>query len=153
LPHAPERNSGTWQYWDLLGQVAHGIGHLQPRKGSSTIQERLEWKLKALRTLRDRGIWLVDAAVTAFYAPGGKRPFAGEAYAQVVRESRSRYVWPSVRDEPLEAVWIIGRAVAGALRGQPELARAEVVSQPQDRNAARYRDDARRMVAALTRIR
>lgn len=58
----PSKNAGTWQFWDLLGQVALGPGNVQPRKSAATLEARLRWKVTVLETLARRGIWLEDAS-------------------------------------------------------------------------------------------
>lgn len=65
------KNSGTWQYWDMFGDLA--CKGKQPRRLQSTFSERMTWKIQVLRTLHAKGIWLVDASVHAIYKPGGKR--------------------------------------------------------------------------------
>lgn len=44
----PQHNMGTWQYWDIFGQVAYGERHLQPRRHTTTFDEMLAWKLSTL---------------------------------------------------------------------------------------------------------
>ena len=97
----PSGNIGTWQYWDLFGALVGGAANRQPRKGQSILLERLHWKIQVLRALRDRGIWLVDAAVAGFYQPGGGRPFQGRLYREMLRDSYQRWVGPRVAHEPL----------------------------------------------------
>lgn len=149
----PVSNRGTPQYWSLLGQLAWGPECRLPSRASGTVAERLLWKLKTLEALRDRGVWLVDAAVIAFYAPGGGRPFTGRRYAEVLRESFKRFVWPSVAKEPIELICVIGHGVAGSLREMSQLSQAMVISQPQDRNAARYRGGIARLRTVLKQLR
>jgi hypothetical protein len=74
-----EGNVGTWQYWKLLATcVAHGHPTLQVDgvlKGfESDPVRRIHNKIAVLHEMRRRGIWLVDASITALYAPGGKKP-------------------------------------------------------------------------------
>src|SRR5712664_3781851 len=45
----PAKNFGTRQFWDLLGQIAWGIGSIQPRKAQTSASARVTWKLKTLR--------------------------------------------------------------------------------------------------------
>jgi hypothetical protein len=111
---------------------------------------RLDWKIDTLNALMSRGIWLVDAAVVGFYAPGGGRPFTGSAYRQMLRDSFTRFVWPSVAREPLEQVWTIGRGVGNALAGLEGIDGARTISQPQDRNGQRYASDLRRIVREVS---
>lgn len=143
----PRRNTGTWQYWDLLGQVAGGLGNTQPRKAGSSLDARLQWKLDALATLQRRGIWLVDAAAVALYAPGGRRTCSGSTMSRLIRESWERFVWPTLSEEPIARTWIVGRGVRRALDRRPELAHSGLISQPQDRNVARYRQELAELVA------
>lgn len=147
----PVKNSGTWQYWDMFGQIGRGIGRTQPRKSTADAATRMAWKLGTLHALQAMGVWLVDASIIALYAPGGQRLFKGRPYERTVRESWSRFVWPAVAHEPLEQIWVIGRGVWSALGGLPEMAHARVVSQPQDRNAERFRSEFAGMVHAIRR--
>src|SRR5438874_5931462 len=53
---------------------------------------------------------------------------------------RSARIARASQRQPIPASsWIIGLAVAEALSGLPQLARARVMSQPKDRDKARYR--------------
>lgn len=150
---SPVKNGGTWQYWDMFGQIGRGIGCTQPRKSTADTATRMAWKLDTLHALRARGVWLVDASIIALYAPGGRRLFAGRRYERTIRESWSRFVWPAVANEPLEQIWVIGRGVWSALARLPEMSYARVVSQPQDRNVERFRSEFAAMVHAIRRER
>ncbi len=146
----PVKNSGTIQYWDLFGQIAFGTDHLQPRKSESTDEERIGWKLSTLRELRGRGVWLVDASTSPCYASGGKRLFAGKNYKEQLQKSWDEIVWPTLQTEPIESIWIIGKGVAAALKTRPELNDANVISQPQSRNPDLFREELKRLLAAVT---
>lgn len=153
-PEAPSGNhGGTWQFWDLFGAIAAGgidapLARM-PRRAQSSVSERLGWKLAVLRALRERGIWLVDASRDAIYVPGGGRRFEGDAYQRQVRDSYTRNVWPLVREEPIEQLWVIGRAVGEALKGMPGVRADRIISQPQDRDAQRYQEGLARMGGEL----
>src|SRR5207245_849848 len=90
----------------------------------------------------EMGVWLVDASKAACSGPEGGRRFPRSAdYKRVVRESWSRFVWPSVQADAPESIWVIGIGVGKALKGLPELPeleRAQVISQPQDRTPGRH---------------
>lgn len=145
----PEKNPGTWQYWDIFGALVSGLSNKQPRKGGSSLVTRMNWKLDVLRRLRDSGLWLVDASLAGLYIPGGGRAAIGRAYIRMVRESYERFVWPNVRTEPIEQVWVIGRDIAGALAGCEGIGENRVISQPQDRDTDRYAIDLARLVSAV----
>jgi hypothetical protein len=146
---APVKNSGTWQYWDMFGQIGRGMGCTQPRKSISDAATRMAWKLDTLHALQAMGVWLVDASIIALYAPGGQRLFTGRRYERTIHDSWSRFVWPVVAHEPLEQIWVIGRGVWHALAHLPEMSHARVVSQPQDRNTERFRSEFAAMVHAI----
>jgi hypothetical protein len=143
----PINNGGTWQYWDLFGQIARGHDQLQPRRGAATSAERLRWKIETLCMLRDRGIWLADASVVALYS-GGKKLATGNAYRRVVRESWCRFVWPDVAADAPEQVWIVGHGVAQAIGGEPGTSAARVIDQPQSRDHERFKRGVRELVDA-----
>jgi hypothetical protein len=142
----PQRNSGTIQYWDILGQVARGED--QPRKGNSSIHQRLRWKVGVLLELQRRGIWLQDASPLGVYLGSGARV---EPALQVglLRDGYCRWVWPSVKNDAPEKVWIIGSGVMAALRGLPGIDPERTITQPQDRVPGRHREGLARMSADL----
>ncbi len=142
-------NSGTIQYWDLFGAVVGGVDNRQPRKSDSDMASRLAWKIEVLRKMVDHGIWLVDASVLAFYVPGGGRPFKGSSHTELLRESWTQLVWPSVAHEPIEQVWVIGKGVFHALAGRPGIDTTRVISQPQTRDADAYRRDVKRITRRI----
>lgn len=151
---APARNSGTWQYWDILGAIAGGARPEQPRKRDSDLMERLAWKLEVLRWLRAHGVWLLDACVAGVYRSGGGRAVAGKLYDEMVRESFERFVWPAVHEDSIEQVWIIGAQVRRALKGRPELESARAIVQPQgDRHEpGRHARELAELVASVRRV-
>ena len=136
-------NAGTWQFWDLFGTVASrldsSITPLMPRRGDSVLAARRGWKLSVLETLSEGGVWLVDASIIGICGPDGTRRATGFHYRQLLRESFELFVWPDVAAHTPEQVWIIGRGVGRALAGLPMIDPEKVISQPQDRNALRYR--------------
>jgi hypothetical protein len=144
----PTSNPGTWQFWDLFGAIAgvfdKSLRPRCPRRKESTLEERLGWKHSVLCVLRDAGVWLADASVLGLYASGRPLP-RGVEYQQLIKESFQSFVWPDVaHDKPV--VWVVGRGVGEALSGLPMIDSTKVISQPQDRDAERYREDLLRMV-------
>ena len=69
----PARNSGTLQFWDIFGRLAE-TGR-QPRQAA--FAERLGWKVATLLALQEKGVWLLDSSLHAFYVPGGTRVGTG----------------------------------------------------------------------------
>lgn len=153
---SPSQNSGTWQYWDILGQIARGEN--QPRKSaqrggvvpSQLLRERLRWKLSILSQLRQGGIWLQDASPLGLYLGGGRR-VDNRLYAELLRDAYNRWVWPSVEGDGPERVWTIGKRVLVSLAGFPGIDPERMIVQPQgDRDGlGRHREGLSRMCADL----
>jgi hypothetical protein len=128
---------------------------MQPRRRSSSPRyERLHWKLDVLSWLQRHGVWLVDACIAGVCRPGEKRAASGRDYNKMVRESFERFVWPSVSNEPLQQVWVIGRGVSQALVGHEGLRGSRTIIQPQGDRAepGRHRRELDEMVASLRRL-
>lgn len=153
LPVSPANNGGTWQFWDLFGAVAARyepvLAPAMPRRHQSDLAGRILWKLSILGALRTAGVWLEDASVVALYSSGGRRLASGAAYARVVRDSFEAFVWSGVAEDDPEQVWVIGRGVGRALHGLPMIRDDRVISQPQDRDAARRAADLRHLLGSL----
>lgn len=145
----PEGNGGTWQFWNIFGQIARGEN--QPPKRASSLSSRLHWKLAVLRELQSRGIWLQDASPLALYLGGGRR-VDPRGQVQLLRDGFQRWVWPSLEADDPEKVWVIGRGVAAALAGLPGVEAARVITQPQDREPGRHLAGLARMRQDLSRL-
>jgi hypothetical protein len=75
-----------------------------------------------LSRLQEMGVWLVDASKAACSGAEGWPTLSPLwDYKRVVQESWSRFVWPSVKADAPESVWIIGRGVFGVLKERAEL--------------------------------
>jgi hypothetical protein len=130
VPGLPAGNAGTPQYWRLLA-AAEGTA-APTRAALPEAGARLAAKAALLHRLRARGIWLTDASLVAVAGPGGRRA-AARHHASAVTES-----WRLHHGEALPAldpahVLVIGRAVAGVLRGALDAAfpgRWQAVPQP-----------------------
>jgi hypothetical protein len=146
---APQDNSGTWQYWDIFGQVARGED--QPRKGSHPLVVRLRRKLSVLSALRDRGIWLQDASPLGIYL-GQRKRVDHALQAELMRAGYERFVWPSVANDKPKKVWVIGTGVASALAGLPGIPSERVITQPQDRVPGRHRQGLVQMAEDLRHL-
>jgi hypothetical protein len=151
-----QKNGGTWQFWDIFGAIASrfepSLQAKMPRRHESSLGARLQWKLSVLNTLLNSGVWLEDASIVGIYGPDGVRRADDVKYRRALRESFERFVWPELSLDGVEQVWVIGRAVASALKGLPMIHGDRVVSQPQDRNNDRYRTDIRRLRLAVSEI-
>jgi hypothetical protein len=77
--------------------------------GHTTYHERLQNKIALLNDLRDRGIWLVDASIVAFYKNGKKI----QNMFHALQESWQSYTRDVVLSATPEHVICIGKGVAG----------------------------------------
>jgi hypothetical protein len=106
-----QKNSGTDEYWELLGVCA---GTLTKKDNS------LAWKVKTLDMLKEKGIWLVDASIHACMDPRrdvqwrniGSR-FKDTLYKDLINLSW-RYVRPTIEES--KEIWYIGSTLKGVLK-------------------------------------
>ena len=147
----PVANGGTWQFWNLLGRLGLGSWARMPRPSVGP-EARLRWKVDVLNGLAKRGVWLQNASPIGLYAPGGHRLANGPNYDRLIRQGYEQFVWPSVRDDQPEQVWVIGRGVGKALAGMPGIDPGCVISQPQDRNQSRHRTGLRKLDTAIENL-
>ena len=92
----PQSNAGTRQFWNIFGQIA--FGQSPPAKSSSSLHERLQWKVGVLEELERRGIWLQDACPLGVYLGRGQR-LDSRHYARLLQEGYNRFVWPTVAED------------------------------------------------------
>ena len=106
------RNTGTLQFWDIFGRLAE-TGR-QPRK--ATLAERLRWKVFTLLTLQEKGVWLLDSSLHAFYMPGGTQVGTGHGGLDAaIHEIWWRYYGSTLVAETDAPLWAIGGQVATRL--------------------------------------
>ncbi|MGO9018977.1 MAG: hypothetical protein ACLQVJ_11575 [Syntrophobacteraceae bacterium] len=72
-------NEGTPQFWKIFYSCGNDItserNDFNPiLKGGTSFRERIQNKIDLLLHLQQRGVWLVDACITALYNKGGKKP-------------------------------------------------------------------------------
>jgi len=138
----PYGNPGTPQFWNILERLAAIFDVELPTDLTSR-------QVAVLAALRERGIWLVDASVIALYHPSGIRLFSSTMCRHILRNSFMKYVWPEVREDNPEQIWIIGQSVAKALRGWERFNDDHVISQPGARHVDDHRAGLDRMVGAI----
>ncbi len=143
------RNRKTWQYWTLLYDAVHepaSVGEVWPREA----EERILAKLRLLSELKDAGVWLVDASVTALYKPRHGRLVTGSKYKKLLRCCWEAHVRNVIASCHTSAVLIVGKGVDDAIGNLVRLAvpRAEVkvISQPNARMTREVRCNERRKV-------
>ncbi len=109
----PANNPGTWQYWELLFSCANEISCNESsaavKKATTSNRTRIGNKIRLLETLRERGIWLVDASIMALYNRG-KKP-ATDTMEQAIKISWRRYIGDIVAAAQPERIIVIGKGV------------------------------------------
>ena len=115
-------NPGTPEFWKIFYSCCNetnSTGDCDPVLSSKTtaLHQRIQNKLKLLNTLKEQGIWLLDASVVGLYIPGGSKP------TQNIREVCIRSCWDLlIRDiliqEDPERLICIGKGVYGTLQYQ-----------------------------------
>lgn len=133
-----EKNQGTPQYWrlfhDCLLGPANSVHRLTRQERNSG--RRIQAKIDLLRQMREAGLWLVDASVTALYHRGNKLA-SGNDYERALRISWNDHVGNELSECSPTAVLIVGKAVAKVLAGSVSdilpNASVDVISQPNAR--------------------
>ncbi len=135
---AVEKHRGTPQYWQLFHDCVFGpaISAQHLTKQEKNPSRRLQAKVELLKQMRQVGLWLVDACVTALYH-SGDRLAVGKNYTNAMQISWDEHVGKVLSECSPTGVLIVGKAVANALSDTIQKAvpgtHVEVVSQPNAR--------------------
>jgi hypothetical protein len=109
----PKRD-GTPQFWKIFFSCNSPISSLQdfsPILRQTNPHQRLMNKIKLLKDLKTKGIWLVDASIVALYREGEKMP----NMFQALEESWRSYTREVVTSANPEHVICIGKGVASVV--------------------------------------
>jgi hypothetical protein len=139
------QNTGTPQFWKVFYSCANPIacnGDFAPILGSTPPEERVANKISLLKTLRERGVWLLDTSLAALYLPGRPKTDPGimQSCLQIGWDCHVRSVVEAA--DPSHIV-CIGKGVAGALgKRLADIGRSvTVVPQPNARlSSAEHRE-------------
>jgi hypothetical protein len=138
-------NRGTWQFWKLFYSCCYpnseASGFERFLVSRSPLQDRVADKLALLALMKKRGIWLVDASITAIYTPGGGRPKPRDV-ERTMAASWDSYVGRVVREAHPAYVIVVGRGVEDILASRLRSALDDnftVIPQPQAQLAAAKR--------------
>lgn len=132
----PAVRDGSPQFWKILFSCVNKIESNESfskilKSRTKNDEQRILNKIELLKSLRDRGIWLVDASVMALY-DGGKKPSAN-VIRQAIRESWLCYTQNVIQEANPNHIIVVGRGVAEIV--EPYLKTLEkkytVIPQPQ----------------------
>jgi len=107
-PGMIDNNRGTPPYWRLFGSWI----------GSYPNRRSIKWKLEVLKTMREKGIWLLDASCHAC-AMGRRERLPLSVVRKIVPMCWNKYVKPIIDDISIDPkfVWIIGKELHDSLSG------------------------------------
>ena len=131
-------NRGTWQYWKILSSCLSGESGFPSILKHSTpdFKQRIENKIRLLKTLKERGIWLMDASIV------GINGINELAKTNVLLHCWKNYVGPRVKSlsPALKHVIVIGTGVERTLGNRIARFGIEhsVIQQPNARIAGGY---------------
>jgi hypothetical protein len=140
-PGHPERD-GTPQFWKILlscTKLINSNADFAPVLKSRTknFEERISNKAKLLKSLRDKGVWLVDVSICALY-DGGRKP-SNHAMSRAIETSWSTYTKHLIETAEPEHVIVVGKGVARVVQEDLKNINGEnysVVDQPNARLSA-----------------
>lgn len=108
---------GTPQFWKIfyscLNQVESNTDFFPVLKSKNLTSKRIPAKIDILKEMRSRGIWLVDACITALYNDGNKPPF--NVMQDAIHTSWDGYTRNVISEAPPEHVIVIGKGVASVV--------------------------------------
>jgi hypothetical protein len=148
------RNTGTPQYWQVFRSCANSVSGKQDfapiQKSTTTLSARTANKLALLRTLRELGVWLLDASPAALYYPGQQKPDRA-TLESCVRIGWDYHVRHQVEIAGPSHIVVIGRGVERTLRGRLLGLQARVTVLPQP-NAHLTSDERRQCFNTYRRV-
>lgn len=109
----PKRD-GTWQFWKILYSCDNHVStndDFRPILKATPYRERLYNKIEILKSLRYKGIWLVDASIAALYNKRRKPA----AIRDIIRTSWEHYTKAVVMDANPQNMICIGKGVYDVL--------------------------------------
>ena len=117
--NAPSNNPGTNQFWKIFqatGQHIPNTGNLAWLRMRESSVERMNKKKEILRSMKQRGIWLVDASLPALYHPRDGTPQFNQAIrARIIRSSWHYWTCPLLQALNPQHIIVIGCGVNNAV--------------------------------------
>lgn len=111
----PAARDGTPQFWKIFFSCVNQIESNDSfsrilKSGTPNDEHRIQNKIELLESLRDRGIWLVDASVMALYNNGIKPP--NNVMRQAITASWLGYTQNIINEANPNHIIVIGKGVA-----------------------------------------
>ncbi len=131
-------NRGTPQFWQLFHDCLRGpnVSAEEITRKQKYALRRIRAKLQLLTQMRDAGLWLIDASVTALYHDGQKLT-GGRDYSEALCASWDAHVGKVVAECRPRAILVLGKgvwsAISSRVQGAARCAEIGVISQPNAR--------------------
>jgi len=113
------RNGGTPQYWKVFYSCLYPItSHTDftPILKVTPFKDRIKNKVDLLHSLRERGVWLVDASIVALYRQGVKP--SPVQYKEIVERCWDNYIGATIREAQPQHIICIGNGVRRTLESR-----------------------------------
>ena len=111
------KGDGTPPFWKIFHSCNHHVTHTNDfrpiLKKFTPYEQRLKNKIDLLKSLKRKGIWLVDSSIVALYH-NGKKP-ANKIMSSVIEKSWECYTGGVIEKADPEHIICIGRGVANIL--------------------------------------
>lgn len=117
--HAHPKRDGTPQFWKIFyscNNNIYGNSDFQPILATTNYEQRMRNKIKLLKNLKKRGVWLVDSSIVALY-DDGKKP-GHNKISSAIRTSWNSYIGRVVEECNPEHVIVIGKGVANIIENE-----------------------------------
>lgn len=111
----PAARDGTPQFWKIFFSCVNKIESNASFArilihGTPNVQQRILNKIELLKSLRNRGIWLVDASIMALYNGGIILP--ANIKRQAIRASWEGYTQNIIQEANPDHIIVVGKGVA-----------------------------------------
>ncbi|MGE0200135.1 MAG: hypothetical protein AB7P76_04120 [Candidatus Melainabacteria bacterium] len=130
------KNPGTWQYWELFRLAAEGATGLSFEKART-----IDQKISLLNTLKDNGVWLLDACPIGLYGsdPSGiEIKKAIRNYPELMNICWETYTRPQIENCRPEKIILIGKMIWNNLHNKLSGWDCDWIYQPNARQGKNY---------------
>ena len=141
-------NQGTWQFWKIFSYCVEINESNVSKTSNPYFGSRLLSKVKILKLMMDRGIWLLDTSIVGLYKSGIKS--YPELLNRIILTSWRDYVQKIVEESNPKHVIVVGKAVELAVKYDLkrlkidytpiEAPQARLSSEQQQANYEKYRE-------------
>lgn len=112
-----KKNTGTPQYWKIfsacIAENGNNLGFYKILKtGTKSFIVRLHNKVKILRKLKKKGVWLLDASIVGLYGSGKKDPRIIEKALDICWRN---YIKDTILEANPKHIIVIGKGVEETL--------------------------------------